>query len=400
MEIPFLCLMFSYISASYVYPVASAPIKNGVLAVEGDGRITGVFTAEEAEQKQIKDIKFYEGLLVPGFINTHCHLELSALSGQIAQHTGLPAFVQSVIKLRAGGSDDADEAMLKADAAMFEQGIVAVGDISNQLISKNIKCKSKIYYHTFLEVMGFNPDTANQVMERALQLRDAFKPLPVSIVPHAPYSVSEALFSKIKQELAAGNMQSIHSQETLAEHTFFIDKTGEFLELYQFLGLDISFYKPSGKSSLQTFLPLLATEARTLLVHNTFSSQEDVAFAKAIHPNLYWCLCPGANLYIEHTLPDVNMLRNQDIRITLGTDSLASNTKLSIFAEMLILQECLQVPVEELIQWATLNGAAFLGVTDRFGTLEPGKQPGINLLDYQLLEDGTVVLGNEMKRLF
>jgi cytosine/adenosine deaminase-related metal-dependent hydrolase len=392
--------MISYISASYVYPVTGTPIKNGVLGVDENGMIAAVLGADEAKEAQIENIAYYEGLLVPGFVNTHCHLELSHLRGQVAQHTGLANFVQAVMKLRGADDSAIELAMIRADMEMFENGIVAVGDISNQAISSGIKCGSPIYYHTFLEVMGFNPATAKTSINRALEFKQKFEDFPFSIVPHAPYSVSAELFEELR--LVAEELNgpvSIHNQETPDENAFFERKEGGFLKLYEFLGLDIGFYEPSGKTSLQTVLPMMSDRQRTLLVHNTMSSNADVVFAKALHPLLYWCLCPNANLYIENRLPDVGLLRSAGAKITLGTDSLASNTGLSIFAEMLCLQDHFEIPVEELVRWATGNGAEFLGIADRYGSLEAGKRPGINLLDFEEV-NGKVVLGREMKRLY
>jgi cytosine/adenosine deaminase-related metal-dependent hydrolase len=165
------------------------------------------------------------------------------------------------------------------------------------------------------------------------------------------------------------------------------------------LGQDISFFKPSGKTSLQTYLPLLSTDVKTLLVHNTYTSAADVTYATSIHPNLYWCLCTNANLYIENMLPDVNMMRAAGLRITLGTDSLASNDSLSILSEMNLLQERFDVPTEELLKWATFNGAEFLEIDRRFGSFELGKQPGINLVEFTE-KDGKVILGDIVTRLF
>lgn len=392
--------MISYLSASYVYPVTSGPIKNGVVGVEEDGRITAVLTAKEAAERQIRDIISYEGILVPGFVNTHCHLELSHMKGKIAGKKGLVDFVKNVMKTRSADDYSIEVEMLKADVEMLEAGIAAVGDISNQAISASIKRGSPIYYHTFLEVMGFNPATAKLSMERALEFEEKFKDLPLSIVPHAPYSVSSALFEELRaNSVDKASLVSIHNQETVDENSFFLDKTGNFLELYEFLGLNIDFYAPSGKTSLQSYLPLLSPENKTLLVHNTFTSIEDVKFAEGIHPNLYWCLCPRANMYIEHRLPDVNMLREAGVTITLGTDSLASNRKLSILAEMKELANNFDIPVFELIKWATWNGADFLGITEHYGSLEPGKKPGINLLGYKE-KDGKTTLNFKMKRLF
>nr|WP_068888281.1 amidohydrolase family protein [Pedobacter panaciterrae] len=392
--------MVSYISASYVFPVIGPPIKNGVIGVEIDGTITHVLTAEEAEKEQIEDITHYEGLLVPGFVNTHCHLELSHLKGQIEKRTGLPGFVQAVMKLRTSDEEALDLAMLRADREMFENGIVAVGDISNQIISRGTKLGSPIYYHTFLEVMGFNPLTAKESIKRAIEFKEKFDPLKVSIVPHAPYSVSAELFKELRDISEVNNeLLSIHNQETKDENLFFEQKEGSFLELYKALGLDIDFYKASGKTSLQTVLPMLSDKQKTLLVHNTFTSRKDVEFAEACHPNLYWCLCPNANLYIENKLPDVDMLRSAGVKITLGTDSLASNNRLSIFAEMQTLQINFGIDFDDLLKWGTINGAEFLGVEKRYGSLEAGKRPGINLLDFEEIS-GIIMLGSRVERLF
>jgi cytosine/adenosine deaminase-related metal-dependent hydrolase len=392
--------MVSYISASYVYPITGDPIQNGVLAMDADGTIVDVLTAEQAGLAGIEQIKHHEGLLVPGLINTHCHLELSHMKGRIPRHTGLPEFVQRVIKQRSADEYEIDAAMLSADKEMFENGIVAVGDISNQLVSKMTKRGSLIHYHTFLEVMGFNPATAGQAMQRALELKAAFEPLNTSIVPHAPYSVSTELFEELRLHTSSETaLLSIHNQETADENAFFENKSGAFLGLYEFLGLNIDFYQPSGKTSLQSYLPLLPVASKTLLVHNTFTALADVVFAKANHPNLYWCLCPNANLYIEDQLPDVNLLKAAGLRITLGTDSLASNDQLSIFAEMKTLQTHFQVSTDELLYWATCNGAEFLGLEAQLGAFEKGKRPGVNLMDFTEKE-GAIVLGDWIKRLF
>ncbi|RYD72637.1 MAG: amidohydrolase, partial [Sphingobacteriales bacterium] len=264
-------------------------------------------------------------------------------------------------------------------------GIVAVGDISNQIASKDIKQNSKIYYHTFVEAMGFNPERANAIMDYATGIRNEFSPLPASVVPHAPYSVSPALFGLINE--AAEKEEtfiSVHNQETTNENDFFKNKTGGFLELYKFLGLNINFFEPSNKTSLQTWLPYIKKQ-KTLLVHNTFSSKADIEFAKQNHQDLYWCLCPQANLYIENTLPNVDLLLSENIKITLGTDSLASNHQLNILSEMKILQQYKNVAFETLLLWATLNGAGFLGLSNQYGSIEAGKKPGLNLV--QLSDD-------------
>ncbi|MBB5624198.1 cytosine/adenosine deaminase-related metal-dependent hydrolase [Pedobacter cryoconitis] len=390
--------MSSYLSASWVYPVSAEPLQNGIVAVSDDGTITDVWTAQQGEALNIKGIKFYDGVLVPGLVNTHCHLELSHLAGKIPEHTGLPGFVQQVMQQRQASEVEIEEAMELADRQMYVNGIVATGDISNQIYSKGVKLKSGIYYHTFVEAMGFNPGRAGEIIQKAIETRDGFLPLRATIVPHAPYSVSAELFGEIKKISGSSEESvSIHNQETLDENLFFESKEGHFLKLYEFLGLDIGFFEAKGKTSLQSYLPFLSGEARTLLVHNTFTSEQDVRFAQEQHQRLYWCLCPGANLYIENRLPDVDLLRDAGVTITLGTDSLASNHQLSILAEMKVLQEFKEVPFEELLQWATLNGADFLGVEAQFGSLEKGKKPGINLM--KNLQGGLITAETSIERI-
>lgn len=374
--------MLKYFSADWIFPVSSSPIKNGVVAVNENGEIQQVLTAAEVKNP---DVIRHKGAIVPGFINTHCHLELSHMFGQIPEKTGLVEFVQQIIKNRQSSEVQIESAMQNADQQMFNNGIVAVGDISNQLASKKVKEKSKIHYHTFIEALGFNPERAGAIMDYVREIKQNFEPLPASIVPHAPYTVSPQLFELIRQDAETTNaFISVHNQETVDENAFFEHKTGEFLKLYEFLGMDISFFEPTNQTSLKIWLPYIKQQ-KTLLVHNTVSNRADIEFAKENNANLYWCLCPEANLYIENALPDVKLLVEQGVKITLGTDSLASNHQLNILAEMKTLQQNKQVDFNQLLQWGTINGAEFLELDKQLGTIEIGKTPGLNLI--QLSED-------------
>ncbi|MCX2586195.1 amidohydrolase family protein [Pedobacter sp. MR22-3] len=388
--------MLRYFSADWIFPVASAPVKDGAVAIRPDGEIFAILTEEEIAKLDVDVIK-YKGAIVPGFINTHCHLELSHMLGQIPEHTGLVEFVRSIITNRQADGEQILEAMYNADQKMFENGIVAVGDISNQVSSKTVKQNSKIHYHTFIEALGFNPESAASIMDHVKGIKEDFEPLPASIVPHAPYTVSAELFELIRDQAEKGNdFMSVHNQETDHENAFFESKTGGFLDLYKFLGLDISFFEPTHKSSLQSWLPYIK-EQKTLLVHNTVSNKADVEFAKAHNQHLYWCICPQANLYIENTLPNVDLLIDEKVKITLGTDSLASNHQLNILAEMKTLQEHKKIAFEKLLQWSTINGAEFLALNQQLGTIEIGKKPGLNLI--QLSED-FIIVSDQVVKLF
>ena len=379
------------LSADWIFPVSSAPIANGVLRVTRDGEILAIHTAEQAATHKIEHIERYEGVLVPGFINTHCHLELSHLYGAIPEKTGLPAFVRSIVTQRAAIDEVVIAAMEKADREMYENGIVAVGDIANHAISADIKQRSPIYYHTFVEVFGFN-ESPETVIENAVKVKAQFSPLNASIVPHAPYSVSKELFELIRTATAPDDIVSIHNQETLAENEFFKTGTGHFEQMYVRLNMPKAVYHGAGKNALEYHLPQLPRN-NLLLVHNTFTSKADIDFATQQHQALYWCFCPRANIYIEGNLPDVAVFLNSDVKITLGTDSLASNHQLSMLAEMQVLQQQKQVPFDKLLKWATLNGASFLNIDQQYGSFDVGKKPGVNLISLsedQIIEVTTV----------
>ncbi|RYE27880.1 MAG: amidohydrolase, partial [Sphingobacteriaceae bacterium] len=146
-------------------------------------------------------------------------------------------------------------------------------------------------------------------------------------------------------------------------------------------GLDIDFFKPQARNSLQSIVPLLGNRQNVLMVHNTFTSMKDVYFIRRFDKKINWCFCPEANLYIENALPKVNIFTHHGFNITLGTDSLASNTKLCMLNEMRVLQQHFpELTLDCLVEWATLNGAKFLGIEDEKGSIEVGKTPGLNLL--------------------
>lgn len=329
------------------------------------------------------DVQVFNGLLCPGLINAHCHLELSHMQHILPEKTGLVDFLIGVFQQRHFPEEQIAAAIAAADASMHDAGIVAVGDISNTPFTIQTKQTSQLLYRNFIEVTGYVPGIAAQRFANIEQVYQAFtNVLPhVSIVPHAPYSVSPELFSMINAH-SKGKIISIHNQETAAEDALYQEASGDFFRLYETLGVDISFTKPYYQSSIQTYLPWLRDTAATLLVHNTCISEADLQFIKAQQQTIHYCCCINANLYIENKVPPLELLRKHQAQICLGTDSLASNHQLSIAAEIkTIRQHFPQIPFVEILQWATYNGAVALGFDDTLGSIEKGKQPGLLLIE-------------------
>ena len=368
-----------------------------VLITDEGGRIEAIIPAEESGD----DVINLQGILCPGFINCHCHLELSHLKGLIPEKTGLVDFVFSVVSKRHLAEDEAQEAIAKGEADMLRNGIVAVGDICNTALTSAQKEKGNLAYYNFVEVTGFLPELAQTRLNNGLTIYNVFNRLPTtnhqlstSLVPHAPYSVSEKLWLLLQPHFQNKTV-SIHNQETGFEDELFIQGSGDFTRMYKLMKMDENFFSPSGRSSLQTYFPKLKGAQNVILVHNTFTKEEDVTYAKqeaaSNHQNLFFCLCINANLYIENAVPPVDMLLKNDCDIVLGTDSLASNWSLNLLDEIKTLRTHFPfLQTEQLLRFATSNGAKALLMNKKLGSFEKGKQPGVLLLNEDL---------NEVKRL-
>lgn len=371
------------LAADIIFPITSAPVTDAVLIVSDEHNIIGI---EPRSNFLESEIEMYTGALVPGFINTHCHLELSHLKNVLPQKTGLIDFVSAIPAQRNFPQEVIHAAIEKADTEMWNSGISVVGDIANKQDTFSIKAKSKIHYHTFVELLAIDPAKASLAFSNGLQLMQIAKSMGInaSLVPHAPYSVSDKLMQMIYRQCSEnGTACSIHFLESAEENIFIKTGAGGFKQLYENLNMPLEF-SPSGKLCVESVLPNLLPDVNTLLVHNTYADMYDVTFAETLHPNLFWCLCPNANMFIENRLPDVKMLRENVQYITIGTDSLASNHTLSVLDELQVLQKHIpELTTTELLRWATLYGAKFLNLEKTYGSFDTGKTPGVvNIPDF------------------
>ncbi|SDC88750.1 Cytosine/adenosine deaminase [Niabella drilacis] len=348
-----------------------------VLITDHNGTVVDIADTADAGD----DVKTVAGILSPGFINCHCHLELSHMKGVIEEHTGLLKFVNQIVSKRYAHPEAIPAAIESAELAMVKNGIVAVGDICNTTDTLFQKTKGHLYYHNFVEVIGFEPVQAQQHFDSYRAIYDDycrhFDAQQVSLTPHAPYSVSTPLW-KLLAAFPGNGLLSIHNQETEDETEWFLNGTGGFKALYERLQLNEVPVVPEGRTSLQTYGNYLPQGQRLLFIHNVFTTAEDIRYAQDRFPEASWCLCANANYYITNRLPDIPMLQGAGIRLVLGTDSLASNYSLSIWDEILrIRQHYPQIPVEQMLSWATINGAKALQIQDQYGSFEKGKTPGV-----------------------
>lgn len=211
-----------------------------VLITTADGTIKAIIPISDAGE----DVQKLNGIIAPGFINAHCHLELSHMKGVIPEHTGLPDFILKIVNERHFPEEVILEAIAQGEAAMLAAGIVAVGDISNNALTAAQKQQGNLAYHTFVEISGWKPAIAEPRFANALEVLSKFRlieaaaslnplkqstnPLKSSFSPHAPYSVSSALWQMMMPHFE-GSTVTIHNQETPAENELFLKGTGDFV---------------------------------------------------------------------------------------------------------------------------------------------------------------------------
>jgi cytosine/adenosine deaminase-related metal-dependent hydrolase len=366
------------ITANVIFPVTSAPLKNAYLEIDNNGTISAI--KHLPNNKEIAGLEYYSGILVPGFVNAHCHLELSHLKNKIEKQSGLSNFVSQVQKLR----NAADSEILKhIDASlkfMWSRGVNGLGDIVNYYPATAEKQKYKLLIHNFIELFNESNKTDKEIITKGQNFAYAFlqNNFNSSPAPHSIYGTSKQLITNIINNFDNKKITSIH---------FFESK------------LETGFHE----SEIIDYLNVLTAFDKILLVHNIYLNKPFLYKLKKesdIFKKLFFVLNLNSNLYIKSKLPDINLFYSENLRICLGTDSLASNNSLSILDEMkTVIKHFPDIPFEKILHWATINGAKALGFDNELGSFERNKTPGVILISGFDFKKNTITYKSEVKRL-
>lgn len=391
------------IAASFVYTLESeAPIRNGYVEYdESDGTIISVGSCEDPSSEDI-----IEGALVPGFVNAHCHVELSHLHKKFRKGTGMAGFIDQINELRDWAGREVKAELVSAWMdKMWEDGVSAMADISNDDSSFDVKASHKMYTRTFLEVFGSEPYMCEGVMDEVGSLHKTAlaKGLDAAPTPHSCYTMSPQLLSASSAAALESGYLSYHSQESQEEEELLRSGSGAMYE--NRVRNNMSTPEVTGESSLKYFIDRLRDarkgpyDEHILLVHNVCLSQDDIEAAQKVMKNVFWAVCPLSNMFIHNALPPIALMRDNSLAITVGTDSLSSNDDLSMIGEIACLHENFpEVPMNEIFTWASLNGARFLSKEDELGSLAEGKRPGIVLVT-GIDAEGAVTSGSLSRRI-
>ncbi len=361
--------------ASNLMFVGGEFISRPLVEFDPEGRILSIEHYDQVDR--LPHTEFYSGIMVPGFVNSHCHLELSYLCGAIEPYGGFATFARRIGEVRGEATMYQRLRSLEAaDLTLRREGVVAVGDIVNGDSSMDCKSRSTIKYRNFGELFGLSTTSADH-MEWLLNH-------PCSaLTPHSIYSLNDQLFKQITTQNMDAPL-SIHFMESPSESELY-SHTGPMWDWYQRVGFECDFLHYG--SPARRIVESVPRDRSVMLVHNCCVTQSDIDIIMGhFTAPVYWVLCPRSNYYISRISPPVELLRSNGLNICLGTDSLASNYSLSMISEILALGAA--VSLGESLDWATRQGAKALGF-DELGELKVGKRPGLNILsgvDYQTMQ--------------
>ena len=368
--------------ARWVLPITASPIPHGCVAVDDAGRIAFVGPHERAPAGEDRDLG--EALLLPGLVNAHCHLELTGMRGFL-EGLGFREWILRLTTAKRAVLDRADllEAARLGVAEGLLSGITAYADTCDSGVAFDAMLEAGVRGVMYQEVFGPDPAQCERSMSELRAKVDALRPRETSLVrvgisPHAPYTVSDALFAAAGDYAREAALpMAIHIAESELESALVERGEGEFADGLRRRGIAVV---PRAASPVQLLerLEVLA-RARPLLIHCVRLRDGDVD-AMTRHACAV-AHCPASNAKLGHGIAPLRELLDAGVVVGLGSDSVASNNRMAILEEARLatlfqgarIGRGDAVPAAEALALATIGGARAVGIDDRVGSLEPGK---------------------------
>ncbi|MGD9904892.1 MAG: amidohydrolase family protein [Vicinamibacterales bacterium] len=366
------------VRAAWVCPVAAPPLGDGWVLV-ADGRIAAVGCGHDAPTADRVET-LGDVALLPGLVNAHTHLELSWLSGLVPPAADFLTWV-GVLMRRRTRFESADDAVAMAAlrGALDEAcatGTVAIGDVSNALVSPPVLRERDVPAVVFHEVFGFRDADGRTAAAAAAARAAAASGGSVRVVPapHAPFSVSAELFAALRDETRRlpKPITTVHAGESPEELQLLTTGAGPWRERLQALGAWRDDWRPPGCGPGDYLCDLGVLGPGALAVHAVQFT--DAELARLAAADVTVVTCPRSNVWVGVGPPPVARFVASGVRVALGTDSLASAPDLNLFAELATLHDIApEVPARRLLAMATRGGAEALQLGDRLGALTPGR---------------------------
>jgi cytosine/adenosine deaminase-related metal-dependent hydrolase len=368
---------------AWLLPISQPPIRDAWLRTER-GRIVAFGHSQPGDFTAPDEIDLGNVAVLPGLVNAHTHLELSWMRGRIGAARSFPEWISAVMELRRSADPTSDEIARAIPAAVTEArafGTAVVGDISNTLATSAALAVRGMAAVVFYELLGFQASDADRLIGSALE---ALRNAPVSgdvrhtLAPHAPYSVSPALFQRIRAALNQDPFarSSVHLGESEAESEFLRKGSGPYRDVLQEIGKWDPSWVPPRCGPVEYVDRMGFLDDRLLAVHGVCFDVADLSRVATRGATVV--TCPRGNILTGAGAPPIGDFFASGVRVAVGTDSLASVPDLNVFAELAEMRRLApEVPARRLLEAATINGARALGFEPEFGTIDSGKRDAL-----------------------
>lgn len=365
--------------AETVWPLSAPPLRPGAVAVR-EGRIAAIGLVREVQPQPEEPVwELGEALILPGWVNAHCHLELSHLCGRVPYRGRFTTWLRDLVLARWRWPPEEWLASARTGCAeLLRHGVTTVGDITFSGAGFAAVRESGLRGVVFQEVLGFRTAEAERAWAQRTEPLWRERAFPcervqLGLSPHAPYSTSAALYERcLEQARQHGWLLATHLAETLAEEEFMRTGRGELRKAMQRFHQFDRRWRPPGASPVAYLQELGFGTVPGLAVHCNYLSDEDIGLLQQSHLTVVYC--PRSHTFFQHRDHPVERLLAAGVPVALGTDSLASNDRLDLLAEV---REAARkhpgVPPETWLRLATLEGARALGWGGETGSLEVGK---------------------------
>ncbi len=382
------------VRARWLLPIDRPPIEGGWIDVQG-GRIARIERGRPPSQAQ----DLGRVAVLPALVNAHTHLELSWLAGRVPPAESMVAWIRRLLAERASaasGSEPARTAAIGAAAAsMVRTGTALVGDVSNTLTTLTVLREAGLGGVIFHEILGFDVVDARAAVREAWRRGraaieaqpapvsgrpDAVPEIQVSLVAHAPYSVSPALLSEVGRRRRDDAPLAIHVGESPEEIEFLRTGRGPFRHLLEDLGVWNDAWTPPQCDPVEYLGRLGYLRPGLLAVHGVHLKEQ--AIERLRQTGALLVTCPRSNEWVGVGLPPLSRYYAAGIPVAVGTDSLASAPTLNVFDELAAMRRVApDVAAPTLLESATRVGAEALGLDTLYGTLAPGKRADLVTVD-------------------
>jgi cytosine/adenosine deaminase-related metal-dependent hydrolase len=385
--------------ARWVLPIFSPAIADGAIAIDRDRIISvGIRGALVKEFSGAQIREFAESAIVPGFINTHSHLELTAMRGFLEnEEFDFFAWLKKLTRARLDRMTTEDLHVSAAWGACeaARAGVTCIADASDSAAtSMNAIRDVGLRGIVFQESFGPDPRLAQENFEKLRGKIARLRELETALVkcgvsPHAPYTVCAPQLELIADYANSETLPlMMHAAETEMETSLLREGRGPFADGLRNRGIE---WQTPGVSTIQYLHRHGVLQTKPLLAHCITIDEADMETMRETDTRV--AHCPKSNAKLSHGVAPFAQLREKRIAVGLGSDSVASNNTCDLLEEArfaLLMARSKSVdnnldrPLSacEVLETITVGGARALALEGQIGELREGLQADFAVVSF------------------